>query len=100
MPRRLRRGPRRPGRPQLRTQVLAGVLLVMLVALTAFDVAAVSALRRYLLSRTDSGLQSVLRLYQPWPVYRPGRPGPTTVRPPPALRAAPGALRNPGQARS
>ncbi|HYS31456.1 MAG TPA: HAMP domain-containing sensor histidine kinase [Streptosporangiaceae bacterium] len=99
MPRRLRRGPRRPGRPQLRTQVLAGVLLVMLVALTAFDAAAVSALRRYLLSRTDSSLQSVLRLYQPWP-RPPGRPGPTTARPPPALRAAPPGLRNPGQARS
>jgi len=71
----------------------------MLVALTAFDVAAVSALRRYLLSRTDSSLQSVLRLYQPWPVYGPGQPGPPNVRPP-ALRAARAGLRNPGQARS
>ena len=52
-------------RPQLRTQVLAGVLLVTLAALTVFDVAAVSELRRYLLSRTDSNLETVLRLAQP-----------------------------------
>ena len=52
-------------RPQLRTQVLAGVLLVTIVALTAFDLAAVSALRSYLLNRTDSSLHAVLNLYQP-----------------------------------
>jgi len=39
--------------------------VVTLVALVAFDVSAVSALRRYLLGRTDSHLQSVLNLYQP-----------------------------------
>ncbi len=61
----------RPSRPQLRTQVLAGVLVITLVALAAFDVAAVSALRRYLLSRTDSNLASVLSLYRPGPPPRP-----------------------------
>jgi two-component system OmpR family sensor kinase len=54
----------RPGWPQLRTQVLAGVLLITLVALAAFDVAAVSALRRYLLDRTDSNLAAVVSLYR------------------------------------
>jgi two-component system, OmpR family, sensor kinase len=59
------RNPRRPAWAQLRTQVLVGVLLVTLVALVAFDLCAVSALRRYLLGRTDSHLHSVLNLYQP-----------------------------------
>src|SRR5215470_19138038 len=54
-------------RPQLRTQVLAGVLLVTLAALAVFDVAAVSELRRYLLNRTDSNLRTVLRLARPVP---------------------------------
>ena len=56
---------RRPRRPQLRTRVLAGVLLITVVALVAFDVAAVTALRGYLLGQTDSRLQNVLRLYRP-----------------------------------
>ena len=47
--------------------MLAGVLLVTLVALAAFDVAAVSALRRYLLNRTDSNLAAVVSLYRPGP---------------------------------
>jgi len=54
--------------PQLRTQVLAGVLLVTLAALAVFDVAAVSELRRYLLNRTDSNLETVISLAQPVPV--------------------------------
>jgi two-component system OmpR family sensor kinase len=58
---------RRPGRPQLRTRVLAGVLLITVVALVAFDLAAVTALRGYLLSQTDSRLQTVLNLYRPVP---------------------------------
>ena len=45
-------------RPQLRTQVLAGVLLVTLAALTVFDATAISELRRYLLDRTDSNLRN------------------------------------------
>ena len=56
---------RRPRRPQLRTRVLAGVLLITVVGLVAFDVAAVTALRGYLLGQTDSRLQNVLRLYRP-----------------------------------
>ena len=56
---------RRPRRPQLRTRVLAGVLLITVVALVAFDVAAVTALRGYLLGQTDSRLQTVLSLYRP-----------------------------------
>ena len=49
---------RRPRRAKLRTRVLFGVLAVTLVALVAFDVAAVSALRGYLLSQTDQQLQA------------------------------------------
>jgi two-component system OmpR family sensor kinase len=71
---------RRPRRPQLRTRVLAGVLLITLLALVVFDVAAVTALRRYLLGQTDSRLQTVLSLYRPIhlsPAARsPGKPGP------------------------
>ncbi len=55
---------RRPRRALLRTRVLAGVLLVTLAALAAFDVAAVTALRSYLIGQTDSGLQQVLGLYR------------------------------------
>ena len=83
-------GPSRPRRAQLRTRVLAGVLLITLVALVAFDIAAVTALRGYLLGQTDSQLQNVLSLYRPLnvslPVSPPGQalhspPG----RPPPKL---------------
>lgn len=49
-----------PRRAQLRTRVLAGVLLITLVAFAAFDIAAVAALRGYLLSQTDSQLRTVL----------------------------------------
>jgi len=56
---------------QLRTRVLAGVLAVTLIALVAFDFAAVGALRRYLLGHTDAQLATVLGLYRP-----------TTVTPP------------------
>jgi len=41
------------------------VLLITVVALVAFDVAAVTALRGYLLGQTDSRLQTVLSLYRP-----------------------------------
>jgi two-component system, OmpR family, sensor kinase len=50
-----------PRRAQLRTRVLAAVLSITLIALAAFDVAAVTALRRYLLSQTDSQLQTVIK---------------------------------------
>ena len=52
-------------RTQLRTRVLAGVLAITIVAFVAFDVAAVTELRRYLLSRTDATLQTVLTLSEP-----------------------------------
>jgi two-component system OmpR family sensor kinase len=45
--------------------VVAGVLAVTLVAIAAFDIAAVTALRGYLVSHTDSRLQTVLGLYRP-----------------------------------
>jgi two-component system OmpR family sensor kinase len=49
---------------KLRTRVLAGVLLVTLVALAAFDIAGVTALRSYLIGQTDSQLRNVLVLYR------------------------------------
>ena len=88
---------RRPSRPQLRTRVLAGVLLITVVALVAFDVAAVTALRRYLLSQTDSRLQTVLSLYRPV-----SRPVPVRMRsqaPPPASAIAGERLAAPAEVR-
>jgi two-component system OmpR family sensor kinase len=58
-------------RAQLRTRVLAGVLAVTVIALVAFDFAAVGALRRYLLGHTDAQLQSVLGLYRPMTITLP-----------------------------
>ena len=62
----------RPRRAQLRTRVLAGVLAVTVIALVAFDFAAVGALRRYLVGHTDAQLQSVLGLYRPMTITMPG----------------------------
>jgi two-component system OmpR family sensor kinase len=58
-------------RAQLRTRVLAGVLAVTVIALVAFDFAAVGALRRYLVGHTDAQLQSVLGLYRPMTITLP-----------------------------
>ena len=55
---------RRPRRALLRTRVLIGVLLVTLVALAAFDIAGVTALRTYLTGQTDSQLQNLIGLYR------------------------------------
>ena len=64
---------RRARTAQLRTRVLAGVLAVTVIALVAFDFAAVGALRRYLLGHTDAQLQTVLSLYRPATVtFSPG----------------------------
>jgi two-component system, OmpR family, sensor kinase len=60
----LRRARGRLRRARLRTRVLAGVLAVTLAALVAFDIAAVTALRGYLVGRTDSQLREVLSVYQ------------------------------------
>jgi two-component system, OmpR family, sensor kinase len=88
---------RRPRRPQLRTRVLAGVLLITVVALVAFDIAAVAALRGYLLGQTDSRLQTVLRLYRPvsqrLPVKLRGQPPPLASASAGAHPAAPAEVR-------
>ncbi len=60
----LPRRPRGRRRAQLRFRVLAGVLAVTLAALAAFDFAAVTALRKYLVGQTDLRLGSVLTQYQ------------------------------------
>ena len=52
-------------RTQLRVKVMAGVVVVTLVALVAFDVVAVSTMRRYLFTQTDSNLRGALSLTQP-----------------------------------
>ena len=57
-----RKGPRR-GR--LRTKVVAGVLAITLVVLAVFDFAAITALRKYLVSQTDVTLKSALAQTQP-----------------------------------
>jgi two-component system OmpR family sensor kinase len=64
-----------PVRAPLRARVLAGVLAVMLIALVAFDIAAVTGLRRYLYSQTDSSLKNVIGLYQPFKLVRPTKAG-------------------------
>jgi two-component system, OmpR family, sensor kinase len=61
----------RPRRAQLRTRVLAGVLAVTVIALVAFDFAAVGALRRYLLGHTDAQLGNVLSLYRSVTITQP-----------------------------
>jgi two-component system, OmpR family, sensor kinase len=86
-------GPRRRARirrPQLRTQVLAGVLLITLAALTVFDLTAVSELRRYLLNRTDANLQTVIRLARPAPTVIGGR---TAQVGPPQPRQVPATVK-------
>src|SRR5215813_4507797 len=52
-------------RAQLRFKVMAGVVVVTLVALVAFDVGAVTTMRRYLLTQTDSNLHGALTLALP-----------------------------------
>src|SRR6266702_2112391 len=56
---------RRLLRAQLRLKVMAGVVVVTLLALVAFDVGAVTTMRRYLLTQTDSSLQGALTLTLP-----------------------------------
>jgi two-component system, OmpR family, sensor kinase len=52
-------------RVQLRLKVMVGVVVVTLVALVAFDVGAVTTMRRYLLGQTDNNLQGALTLTVP-----------------------------------
>jgi two-component system, OmpR family, sensor kinase len=56
---------RRLLRAQLRLKVMVGVVVVTLVALVAFDISAVTIMRRYLLGQTDSNLQGALTLTEP-----------------------------------
>jgi two-component system OmpR family sensor kinase len=55
----------RPRRARLRTRVLAGVMAVTLAALAAFDIAAVTQMNRYLISRADAQLRNILNLLEP-----------------------------------
>jgi two-component system OmpR family sensor kinase len=77
---------RPPGRAKLRTRVLLGVLAVVVIALAGFDLAAVSALRGYLIGQTDLRLHNVLLLYRAIPAQhrvaasRPGRFEPQAER--------------------
>ena len=82
---------RLPRRAKLRTRVLLGVLGVTLVALVAFDVAAVTALRGYLFSRTDQQLRQVLSLYRVLPVNHqvPSSRAPNRFVPPREVRGQP-----------
>ena len=70
-----RRARARLRRARLRTRVLAGVLAVTLIALVGFDIAAVTALRGYLVGRTDSQLREVLSVYQHVKVVPGSAPG-------------------------
>jgi two-component system, OmpR family, sensor kinase len=49
----------------LRLKVMAGVVVVTLLALAAFDVGVVTTMRRYLLTQTDNNLQWALTLSAP-----------------------------------
>ncbi|HEY3735245.1 MAG TPA: HAMP domain-containing sensor histidine kinase [Streptosporangiaceae bacterium] len=56
---------RRLLRVQLRLKVMVGVMVVTLIALVAFDIGAVTTMRRYLLNQTDNDLQLTLALTVP-----------------------------------
>jgi two-component system, OmpR family, sensor kinase len=97
-----------PGRLRhvpLRLKVMAGVVVVTLLALAAFDVGVVTTMRRYLLTQTDNNLQWALTVsmprlssllsegFSPPTLRRPGiqRPRPPGFRPPtPRVAAVPG----------
>jgi two-component system OmpR family sensor kinase len=49
----------------LRVKVMAGVVVVTLLALAAFDVGVVITMRRYLLAQTDDNLQMALTVSEP-----------------------------------
>ncbi|HEY2576819.1 MAG TPA: HAMP domain-containing sensor histidine kinase [Streptosporangiaceae bacterium] len=99
---------RRLLRVQLRLKVMVGVVVVTLIALVAFDIGAVTTMRRYLISQTDSNLQVALTLTvprlgailangggPPFPHARPGGGGGVyqRVRPPHSkIPALPGAF--------
>ena len=51
---------RRLWRAQLRLRVMAGVVIVTLLAIVAFDIGAVATMRKYLIAQTDQDLQVAL----------------------------------------
>jgi two-component system, OmpR family, sensor kinase len=64
---------RRLWRAQLRLRVMAGVVVITLIALVGFDVGAVATMRSYLLNQTDQDLQLALSLTKiQLPVLVPG----------------------------
>jgi two-component system, OmpR family, sensor kinase len=66
---------RRLWRAQLRLRVMAGVVIVMLLAIVAFDIGAVATMRRYLLEQTDQNLHVALTLTRiQLPLLVPGYP--------------------------
>jgi len=68
---------RGPGRGKLRTKVVVGVLAIVIAVLAVFDLTAVTALGRYLITETDANLSSALRQTQPrLPQLLPGGRGP------------------------
>jgi two-component system OmpR family sensor kinase len=72
---------RRLWRAQLRLRVMAGVVIVMVVAIAAFDVGAVATMRRYLLGQTDQNLQVTLAMTRiQLPSLLPGYPPNSAVR--------------------
>jgi hypothetical protein len=65
---RISRAPALPSRllhATLRLKVMAGVVVVTLLALTVFDVGVVITMRRYLLAQTDNNLQVALTVTKP-----------------------------------
>jgi two-component system, OmpR family, sensor kinase len=87
---------RHPRLPQLRARVLAGVVLITLIALAGFDIAAVTALRGYLLNQTDSSLTAVSNQIQ-GPRLHELLPGAKRPAPPPAFLPPPVLQRLIGQ---
>jgi two-component system, OmpR family, sensor kinase len=78
----------------LRIKVMAGVMVVTLVALAGFDVAVVTAMRRYLLTQTDNNLQLALTVTEPrlHALVPEGAPDPPRVQPPLPTSKLPGFL--------
>jgi two-component system OmpR family sensor kinase len=71
-------------RGKLRTKVVAGVLAIVIAVLAVFDITAVTALRRYLITQADANLSSALRQTQPrLPELLPEsrKPGPAAAMP-------------------
>jgi two-component system OmpR family sensor kinase len=86
---RISRAPALPSRllhATLRLKVMAGVVVVTLLALTVFDVGVVITMRRYLLAQTDNNLRVALTVTKPTlsSLIREGIPGPS--RQPPRAR--------------